>query len=176
MLDDGLANNPRVSRRALAALHAESFRWALSLCAHQPAEAEDVMQHAYLLLMEGRARFDGRSTLKTWLFGVVRNVARRRHRRLRLDLALATRLGTRDADAEPTTEPDADADATALAVRRAIAGLPGRQREVLQLVAYADLTLEQAAEVLGVSVGSVRTHYHRAKLALRGALENVHDG
>jgi RNA polymerase sigma-70 factor (ECF subfamily) len=54
---------------------------------------------------------------------------------------------------------------------RALLGtLSTRQREVLDLVFYHDLTLTQAARVLGLTVGAVRRHYHRGKARLRAAL------
>ena len=182
MPDDGLPHNSNISRRALEALHEGAFGWALSLCGHEPAGAEEVIQQTYLLLVEGGARYDGRSTLKTWLYGVVKNVSRRHHRRHRFDLALVSKLGDEPAGAvhdvaaiDAEIDAETDRDQIRLAVEKAISQLPGRQREVLQLVTYSDFTIKQTAEVLGVSVGSARTHYHRAKLALRSHLEDLND-
>ncbi|MBI2438551.1 MAG: RNA polymerase sigma factor [Lentisphaerae bacterium] len=62
--------------------HAASYGWAMSCCAHNPEEAADVLQSAYLKILQGRARFSGRSAFKTWLFTVIRRTAadqRRRH-------------------------------------------------------------------------------------------------
>jgi Sigma-70 region 2 len=55
----------------LAALHLESLGWARSCCRQDAEEAENVLQAVYLKIVEGRALFDGRSTLRTWLFAVI---------------------------------------------------------------------------------------------------------
>jgi RNA polymerase sigma-70 factor (ECF subfamily) len=147
----------------IAALHPASFAWALACTRWDAAEAEEVLQSVYLSILEGRARFDGRSTLKTWLFAVVRNMAARARRRRWLEARAPWRLlfGPDVDHADPVAAEERGAQ-----VRRALCTLPARQREVLDLVFFHEMTVEHAAEVMEVSTGTARTHYHRGKLRL----------
>lgn len=130
-----------------------------------------MLQTVYLKVIEGRAKFAGRSTFKTWLFAVIRTTAadRRRFDGLRR-LGLVKRAAL-DAPA-PALQPDVAADERARRERilAALKTLSQRQREVLELVFYQDLTVEEAAEVMGVGVGSARVHYDRGKKAILAAL------
>jgi len=162
----------RAQERQIEELHPASFGWALQCCAWDRQEAEDVLQTTYVKILDGRARFDGRSSLKTWLFAVIRRTAaeRRRSRWARSLLSLHWRDGHPDPPPVATPEALAGDLETARALRVALSLLPARQREVLHLVFYQDLTVEEAAQILGVSVGSARTHYHRGKAGLRQRL------
>jgi len=146
----------------IAALHPASFAWALACTRWNTAEAEEVLQSVYLSVLEGRARFDGRSSFKTWLFAVVRNMAARARRRRWLEERWKTFGGTAvGAAVDPVLAQERGAR-----VRHALGMLPARQREVLDLVFFHEMTVEQAAEVMAVSTGTARTHYHRGKLRL----------
>ncbi|HEY5656985.1 MAG TPA: sigma factor [Myxococcota bacterium] len=59
----------------LEALHPASFAWATRCCGGNPEEAEDVLQATCLKLLDGKARYRGRSSLETWLFSVIRTTA-----------------------------------------------------------------------------------------------------
>ena len=149
--------------RQIAALHPASFAWALACTRWNAAEAEEVLQSVYLSILEGRARFDGRSAFKTWLFAVVRNMAARARRRRWLEARVPWRmlLGSESELADPIGTEERGAR-----IRRALGTLPARQREVLDLVFFHEMTVEKAAEVMEVSTGTARTHYHRGKLRL----------
>src|SRR6059058_1790191 len=166
--------SPDDLRRELERLHAATFGWALSCCRWDRAAAEDVLQASYLKLLDGRARFDGRSSLRTFVFGVIARTAREARRRsaLRRWLPLASLvLGPEAVDGRPDPATAlARADETAWLVR-ALGRLSLRQRQVLHLVFYEDLTIAEAAAVAGVSLGTARTHYERGKAALKKLLE-----
>jgi len=158
--------------RELEALHPAGFGWALLYCRWDDEEAADVLQAVYLKVLEGKARFDGRSTLKTWLFATIRRTAAEsRRRRWVRALALGRWIARR-----PSAAPAADAETLMVederlrALRNALGSLPRRQREVLHLVFHEDVTLAEAAAVLGISEGTARTHYARGKERLRREL------
>jgi RNA polymerase sigma-70 factor, ECF subfamily len=158
--------------RCLEELHPASAGWALSCCRWDREEAEEVLQMTYLKILDGKARFDERSSFKTWLFGVIRKTAaeRRRSRWLRSLAGLRWRDGQPSPPSIPSPESLLRASETSRALCAALKTLPARQREVLHLVFYQDLTIEEAAHVLGISLGSARTHYHRGKAGLQQRL------
>jgi len=154
----------------LEALHDDAFGWAVACCGGDVHRAEDVLQSAYAKILGGAVRFDGRSTGKTWWFGVIRFTALEEMRRARRWLAFLDRWR-----AEPTTEeiaiPVGEADPELTALAAALRKLSERQREILHLTFYQRLSLSQAAEVMQITVGSARQHYDRGKRHLRECLQ-----
>src|SRR2546430_10814042 len=125
--------------RELDQLHPAAFGWALACCLGDRAAAEDALQASYLKILDGRARFDGRASFRTWLFSVVRYTAAGQRRRagLRRWLPLALLGATPDGRPAPST-----ALARADGARRltaALETLPRRQREGVHLGVYQDL-------------------------------------
>lgn len=162
----------------LADLHEASFGWALSCCGWDEAEAEDVLQTTYLKVVSGRARFGGMSSFKTWLFGVIRQTAREHHRRAKSQRMRVERLEQEMAgDDRSLHVPDDSGERSEIGrtLLRALAELPPKQREVLHLVFYQDLTIREAADVMEVSLGTARVHYDRGKKRLRSLLQDVGD-
>jgi len=157
----------------LEALHPASYGWALVCCSRNPDEAADVLQGVYVKILSGRAEFNGKGHFKTWLFSVIRNTAIDAYRRnmvktLGLKRLQHHQITSQAAGCNPagTVEQDHRQQRITALLKK----LPRRQRETLHLVFYQDLTLEETAEVLGISVGSVRTHYDRGKQKLRSLL------
>ena len=160
----------------LEQLHLAAYGWALSCCEGNRAAAEDALQATYLKILDGRARFAGRSSLRTWVFGVLRRTAAEEYRRggARRWRPLSL-VESHPATGSERHHPDAGVlrSEESRGLLAALETLPARQREVLHLVFYQDMTIAEAAEVLGVGVGTARTHYERGKAALRGRLEGM---
>lgn len=158
----------------LEKLHGASFGWALSCCRRDQAEAEEVLQTVYLKILERKARYRGESSLRTWLFAVIRKTAITEQRKslLRVLKSIAA-LNTRPERNSFVAEPAAALERSEAQkqFQTALERLPARQREVLHLVFYEDLNLREAANVMGVSIGSVRQHYERGKKHLRVSLK-----
>ena len=163
----------------LEQLHDESFGWALSCCRWDETDAEDVLQTTYLKVVSRRARFGGRSAFKTWLFGVIRQTAREHLRRARSQRARVERLQQEMvSDGAGVAQPHdpVEGSETSRALLDAMATLTAKQREVLHLVFYQDCTVREAAEVMGVSLGTARVHYDRGKKKLRAVLSDEEAG
>jgi RNA polymerase sigma factor (sigma-70 family) len=149
----------------LRSLHKASFQWALHCTGGGAQDAEDALQGAYEALLDGSAKFEGRSSFKSFLFGLIRNKARSLRRKKRAGRLIALDF---------VDEPQVDAVGTEAmesvqiqaAIRQALRELSPKQRDVLELVFYHDLTIEEAAQVMGVGLGTARTHYKRAKNAM----------
>jgi len=87
-------------RLQLERVHADCFGWAMSCCGRDRDDAEEVLQTVYLSVLDGRARYDARSSFRTWLFGVIRRTAASERRRAWLRGLLLEReagSGKRDA-------------------------------------------------------------------------------
>ena len=133
-----------------------------------PQVAADLLGEVWLRAFAGRGGYDpAHRDARPWLYGIARNVLRA-HWRARPDQGAAP---------ETTCDPwDAvvdrlDAAARAGTLVGALRALPSAEREVLLLVAWEQLTPAQAAAVLGVPQGTARSRLHRARTALRLALE-----
>jgi RNA polymerase sigma-70 factor (ECF subfamily) len=156
---------PTELKAEIERLHAAGFAWALVCCGRDRERAEDVLQTSYLKILDGRARFAGRSSFKTYLFGVIRRTASEERRRAVMSgLLLGRYRDERDRAAGES------APIEILALRSAVETLPRRQREILHLVFSMGLTLQEAAETLSISIGAAARHYDRGKSRLAALL------
>lgn len=136
----------------------------MACCGRHREEAEDVLQAAYLKVLDGTARFEERSSFKTWLFGVIRLTALQRLRWQRVRERMSALLHV-ETSVEAT-----EYSGEAGRLVRALAMISRRQREVIELVFYHGMTIEDASQTLGISLGSARVHYERGKKSLRKLL------
>ena len=156
--------------------------------AHTPsrAVAEEVVQEAWLGVLTGLERFEGRSSLKTWLLRIVANRARTRGERERRSVPLSSLEGDDEHSVDPSrflqtgaweTPPEAWPEERVLAgetleqVKRAIATLPPRQQEVIVLRDVEGWDAEDVSNALQISDGNQRVLLHRARAKVRNELE-----
>ncbi len=154
------------------------YRLALRLMRNE-AEAEDVMQEAFLSAFKGIDRFDGRSELRTWLYRIAYNAALMRLRRpkpefLAMDelneLAEGTPLPEQFFDWSRLPHQELEKAELRAEMERAVQELPEKLRAVFIMRELEELSTEETARALGVRVEVVKTRLHRARLWLRERL------
>ncbi|MCU0905252.1 MAG: RNA polymerase sigma factor [Tabrizicola sp.] len=148
----------------LIALLPNLRRFALSLCRRSDV-ADDLVQITAERAFAARDRFDPTTRLDAWLFRILRNAWIDHARRM------TTQGVTVDiADAPDAAVVDGVRDMEAVLTLRkaeaAIAELPEDQREVMMLVCVDELSYREAAEVIGVPIGTVMSRLSRARLAV----------
>lgn len=172
--------------------HAAMVRLALAYVGDRDT-AEDVVQESWLTALRSLGRFEGRSSLKTWLSGIVINVARARRRKESRWLTFTSLFRGGDPDKGPTVDPSrfgADGAWRELPhrwdnvpeskllgreatdkVKAAIESLPPKHREVIVLRDVAELDSREVGDLLGITPQNQRVRLHRARAAVRKALE-----
>jgi RNA polymerase sigma-70 factor (ECF subfamily) len=124
--------------------------------------AEDAVQEALARAWERSERGERIESLPAWVMRVAMNLSRSRFRRMRAEARARERIA---AAVRPATDVAADVD-----VRRALAGLPRRQREATVLRYYLGMDVAEIAATLGVAEGTVKVSLHRARQALAKVL------
>lgn len=159
---------------------------------NSPALAEEAVQEAWVQVLKSAEAFEGRSSVATWLFGIVKHTASR-HRSRESRIREHELLATGDADPlagrmHPPGHPDAGhwcmppsrrflpEDQTVARelvgyVRAAVDALPARQRQLVILRDLIGMSSEEAAEVLELSADAQRALLYRARGNLRNQLE-----
>ncbi|GLZ15529.1 DNA-directed RNA polymerase sigma-70 factor [Actinomadura sp. NBRC 104425] len=135
--------------------------------------AEDVVAETFLTAFRQRDRYDlARRDARPWLYGIATNLVRRYVREEVRHLRAAERTGADPVTAPFTERSDERVSAQAHGPRLAgaLAALPKGHRDALLLVAWGGLTYPEAAQALGVRVGTVRSRINRARKRLRREL------
>jgi len=140
-------------------------------CGTHTADIEDAVQDILLAVHTTRHTYDPARPFGPWLTTIAR-------RRLIDRMRARSRRAAREVGLEQSHEtlpapfaPDADRQADLPGMHRALASLPPGQRRVLELLKLSELSLKEASDVTGMSVGALKVATHRAIKALRLALE-----
>jgi RNA polymerase sigma-70 factor (ECF subfamily) len=164
---------------------------------NSPALAEEAVQEAWVQVLQSSNSFEGRSSVATWLFAIVKNTAsrhRRRESRIREHEVLATgddAIDPLSGRMHPAGHPDAGhwsvppsrrflpEDRTVAAelvgyLRAALDALPARQRQLVILRDLVGASGEEAASILELSAEAQRALLYRARGNLRNELEKVY--
>jgi RNA polymerase sigma-70 factor (ECF subfamily) len=159
-------------------LHADGiYRLALRMMRNE-TDAEDVVQETLLSAFRAIRSFDGRSSLKTWLYRIAYNAALMRLRRYAPQTVPVDDSPDDEGDAPPRElhdwcclpEQEFETAAARAELERAVEALSPRLREVFVLRELEELSTEETAATLGVSEAVVKTRLHRARLWLRDRL------
>jgi RNA polymerase sigma-70 factor (ECF subfamily) len=164
---------------------------------HDRAAAEEVVQDTWIGLLESLDRFEGRSSLKTWLFRILLNCARARARKEARTIPFSAAFGPEDMGGDeapgrffprwmpllgdhwirPVASWSDDPERRALShetrahIQRSIDALPPAQREVIMLRDVAGFGPDEVCNALGLSDTNQRVILHRARTRVRKALE-----
>jgi RNA polymerase sigma factor (sigma-70 family) len=129
--------------------------------------ADDLASETFAQAFEHRGRFDGRSPdARPWLYGIAHNLLRHHYRDEERALRAYARTGV-----DPVHGPSEDAGLPGPELADALAGLSAGERDVLLLVAWAELEYSEVAEALGIPIGTVRSRLNRARARVRELLE-----
>lgn len=158
-------------QQAFRALWLRAERPAHALCVRltgNRADAADALQETQIAVWRNLHRFESRCPFGAWVYSIARNAAltvvRSRGRRPEEGLD-----GLEDRPRDPHATPFADVVVETMTVQAALSTIPERHREAL-LLWVGGLSYEQAAELMGSPVSSVRVWVHRARVALRDRL------
>ena len=156
-------------RAELQAFMPHGRAFARFLCRGHRERADDLAQDALMRAWKARDRFVPGTSMKAWIFVITRNLfysdLRRSWRVVAYDEVAAERtLKVRAAQSDQLELDD---------VRRAMSTLPDDQREALTLVSAGGLSYDEAAEVCGCAVGTIKSRISRGRKALREMLDST---
>lgn len=166
-----MGNVPEELAREFEQLEPAMLDWA-AMITRDDGLAEEAVQEAFLRAIRAASRFNGNSSLKTWLLKITRNCCynlikkRRRHRSVEADLADRP-------DGQSPPERSAETADELARLKRQVDRLPDVQREAFVLRHVHEMPYERIAEIVGVPTGTVKSRLHHAVASLRTAmLEN----
>lgn len=180
--------------RALLHRHHRAMVRVITAIVRRPAVAEEIAQDAWINVMRGLNGFDGRGSLKGWIFRIAVNAAKARAAREAREIPSSS-LGDDDDSADPVVDPARFQDEgrwvghwsappapwqpdeqllsaeTRAVIARAIDELPPLQRQVITLRDAQELDADETCSILGITDANQRVLLHRARSKVRQVLE-----
>ena len=154
--------------RQLLERHRESLTLFIYGFVHNMEDAEDIMLNAFAAAASGGSHFSGRSSFRTWLFGIARNLARKHMRGSRFMAGPTDELEAADAQ---EAEDELLREESRRELYSAMSTLPDDYRNALYLIYFEDMSHEEVAGVMHKTVKQVYNLVFRGKQALKKILE-----
>lgn len=145
------------------------YRFGLRMCGNEDA-AREVLQETLLAAFRNLPSFRGEASISTWLYQIARSFCIKQRRGEHPSEPLERSAGERLAEASPAPDARAHAREIGAALAAAIGALPPGYREALVLRDVEGLGAEEAAAIVGIEVGALKSRLHRARTQLRAEL------
>jgi len=162
-----IAAGDKLAMQTLFARHRTFvYRWLLGFVSNDETLAEDLLNEVFFDVWRQADRFEGRSSVSTWLMSIARFKAlSARRRQVDLELNEEVEIGL----ADPADDPEAalQVKLRGMLLRRALSRLSSEHRKIIDLVYYHEKSIAECAEILGIPAATVKTRmfYARKKLA-----------
>ncbi|MCE4222370.1 sigma-70 family RNA polymerase sigma factor [Methylobacterium sp. C25] len=160
-----IAGGNALAMQSLYARHSTRVYRFLVRLVRDATQAEDLMSDVFFDVWQQAARFEGRSSVTTWMLGIARFKALS-HLRKRQHAALEPEFAEAIEDEADTPEILLQKVGKAEVIRRCLAVLSTEHREVIDLVYYHERSVEEVAEITGVPAGTVKTRLFHARKRL----------
>jgi RNA polymerase sigma-70 factor (ECF subfamily) len=146
-----------------------AFAWSLS---HNSADADDLVQETLIKAWSNRDKFEPGTNLRAWLFTILRNTYYTSLAKKRREVADEDGKHAATLSAAPTQ----DWSVAMRSLQAALQRLPHEHREALVLVGAAGLTYEEAAEICGCALGTIKSRVNRARAKLMKIMDSEESG
>lgn len=171
--------DPEALRRVVDEHSRRLYRAARGM-GHSTSEAEDLVQDVFVTFIESIERFEGRSQVSTWLFGILHYKSQERRRAVvreelndPVDQVFESQFDARGSWVQSPSAPDQHVSAreAAEAIRDCVDGLSPLQRDVFQLRQIEELSAAEVSKIVGQTITHIGVLLHRARTKLRTCLE-----
>lgn len=166
----------QATEQLLARHEMRVYRYGLRMCGNED-DARDILQETLIAAFRNLSTFRGDSALSTWLYQIARSFCIKQRRRREGEPAHHESIDAQEvrtlASEAPASDNRSHAREVSTLIQAAIRTLQSDQREALVLRDVEGLSAEEAAEVVGIEVGALKSRLHRARMALKLQLAAV---